>query len=281
MYRLLRALASVGVFREDADRRFALTALGDCLRSDAPESLAPWAAHIGEAGLWQAWGTLLDSVRTGENAFRRVHGVDTWEYYARNRKAGALFDRAMTGHSRMQANAVLNAYDFARFQYIVDVGGGHGTLLSAILAQHQSLHGALFDQPHVAAGAEAVLRTAGVAGRCQVLGGNFFEAVPGGADAYVLKFILHDWEDEQAIPILRSCRRAIVPHGKLLIIDSEIAAPNEGAVNKFRDLTMLVHPGGRERTRGEWTALLAAGGFRLAAVIPTEAWLSIIEGVPT
>jgi hypothetical protein len=280
LYRLLRALASVGVFREDADRRFALTPLSECLRSDAPEPVGPWAVLIGDPGLWQAWGCLLDSVRTGENAFRRVHGASPWEHYARNPEAGATFDRAMTAHSRLQANAVLKAYDFGRFRYVVDVGGGHGMLLSAILARHQSLCGVLFDQPHVVAGAEVVLRAAGVADRCQVVGGDFFEALPGGGDAYVLKFILHDWEDEQATAILRSCRRAIAPQGKLLVIDAEIAPPNEGATNKFRDLTMLVHPGGQERTREEWAALFAAGGFRLVDAIPTEASLSIIEGVP-
>ncbi len=280
LYRLLRALASVGVFREDADRRFALTPLSECLRSDAPEPVGPWAVHIGEPGLWQAWGCLLDSVHTGENAFRRIHGVNTWEYYARNPEAGAIFDRAMTGHSRRQAGAVLKAYDFERFRCVVDVGGGHGLLLSAILAKHPSIRGVLFDQPHVAVGAEQVLREAGVADRCEVVGGDFFETVPSGGDAYVLKFILHDWEDAQATAILRSCRRAIAPPGTLLVIDSEIAPPNEGATNKFRDLTMLVHPGGRERTREEWVALFATGGFRLVGATQTEAALSVIEGVP-
>jgi len=280
LYRLLRALASVGVFREDVDRRFGLTPLGECLRSDAPEPMGPWAVHIGQPEVWRAWGGLLDSVRTGENAFCRVHGVNTWEYYARNPEAGAIFDRAMTGVSRRQANAVLKAYDFERFRCVVDVGGGHGTLLSAVLAKHRSLRGVLFDQPHVVAGAARVLEAAGVADRCQVVGGDFFEALPDGGDAHVLKFILHDWEDAQATAILRTCRRAIAPNGKLLVIDTEISPPNEGAPGKFRDLTMLVHPGGRERTREEWTGLFAAGGFRLVQATPTEAGLSVIEGVP-
>ena len=280
LYRLLRALASVSVFREDADRRFALTPLGECLRSDAHEPMGPWAVHIGQPGFWQAWGSLLDSVRTGENAFRRVHGVSVWDYYARNPTAGAIFDRAMTGLSRRQASAVLKTYDFEQFRCVLDVGGGHGLLLSAILAKHQSLRGVLFDQPHVVEGAEPVLRAAGVADRCQVVGGDFFEALPDGGDAHLLKFILHDWEDAQATAILRNCWHAIAPEGRLLVIDSEIAPPNEGDLGKFRDLTMLVGPGGRERTREEWTALFAAGGFRLVRATPTEAGLSIIEGVP-
>lgn len=280
LYRLLRALASVGVFREDADRRFALTPLSECLRSDAPEPMGPWAVHIGQPEVWRAWGGLIDSVRTGENAFCRVHGVNVWKYYARNPEAGAIFDRAMTGLSRRQAHAVLNAYDFQRFRCVVDVGGGHGTLLSAILAKHPSVRGVLFDQAHVVAGAEPMLQAAGIADRCQVVEGDFFEALPGGGDSYVLKFILHDWEDAQATAILRSCRRAIASNGRLLVIDAEVGPPNQGATGKFRDLTMLVHPGGRERTREEWAALFAAGGFRLMGATPTEAGLSVIEGVP-
>jgi precorrin-6B methylase 2 len=280
LYRLLRALAAVGVFREDPDRGFTLTPLGECLRSDASEPVAPWAVFIGQPEYWQAWGHLLDSVRTGEHAFRHVHGINTWEYYARNPEAGTAFNRAMTSRSRRQANAVLNACDFGRFACVVDVGGGQGALLGEILAKHQSVRAVLFDQPHVVAGAEEVLRAFGVADRCQVVGGDFFEAVPSGGDAHVLKFILHDWEDEQATAILRTCRRAIAPKGKLLVIESEISPPNEGATDKILDLTMLVHTGGRERTREEWAALFAAAGFRLVGATPTEAQVSIIEGVP-
>jgi len=280
LYRLLRALAAIDVFREDAGRRFALTPLGEYLRSDATEPVAPWAVFIGQPEYWQAWRHLLDSVRTGEHAFRQAHGMNTWEYYARNPEAGAVFDSAMTSRSRRQANAVLNACDFKRFACVVDVGGGHGLLLSAILANHPSLSGVLFDQPHVVAGSEPVLRGAGVVDRCQVVGGDFFEAVPSGGDAHVLKFVLHDWEDAQATAILRNCRRAIAPNGKLLVIESEISPPNEGATDKFLDLTMLVHTGGRERTREEWAALFATAGFRLVDATPTEAQASIIEGVP-
>ena len=280
LYRLLRALAAVGVLQEDSDRGFALTPIGECLRSDATEPVAPWAVFIGQPEYWKAWGHLLDGVRTSEHAFRHAHGVNTWEYYARNPEAGAAFDAAMTSRSRRQANAVLNAYDFERFRCVVDVGGGHGTLLSAVLAKHRSLRGVLFDQPHVVAGAARVLEAAGVADRCQVVGGDFFEAVPSGGDAHVLKFVLHDWEDEQATIILRNCRRAIAPSGKLLVIECEISPPNEGATDKFLDLTMLVHTGGRERTREEWAALFATAGFRLVDATPTEAQASIIEGVP-
>lgn len=279
LYRLLRALASVGIFREDKDRRFALTPFGDCLCSDASEPIGPWAVYIGQPEYQQAWGNLLHSVRTGETAFTHVHGMNMWEYNARNPMAGVIFDRAMTGGSRRVADAVLNAYDFQRFACVVDVGGGHGALLAAILTKHPSMRGVVFDQPHVVTGAEQVLRKAGIANRCQVVGGDFFEAVPDGGDAYVLKSILHDWEDEQARIILRNCRRVIGPNGKLLVIEQEISPPNEGTRGKFSDLNMLVRTGGQERTREEWVALFATGGFRLMGVIPTET-LSVIEGIP-
>ena len=280
LYRVLRALASVGVFREDADRHFTLTPLGHCLRSDAPEPVGPWAVYIGQPEYWQAWGHLLDSVRTGEHAFRYAHGMNTWEYYGCHQEAAAAFDHAMTSRSRRQADVVLNACDFGQFECVVDVGGGQGAFLAAILAKHPSVRGVLFDQPNVVEGAAEVLRSSGVADRCQIAGGDFFEAVPSGGDAYVLKFVLHDWEDGPAGAILRNCRRAIAPKGRLLVIESAISPPNEGAAGKFLDLTMLVHTGGQERTREEWATLFAAAGFRLVGATPTEAQVNIIEGVP-
>ena len=280
LYRVLRALASVGVFREDADRRFSLTPVGHCLRSDAPETVAPFAVYIGQAEYRQAWGHLLHSVRTGENTFRHVHGMSLWEYHARNPEAGAIYDHAMTSLSRGVTDAVLSAHDFRQFACVVDVGGGHGALLAAILTKHPSMRGVLFDQPRVVAGAKQVLRAAGVADRCQVVGGDFFEAVPNGGNAYVLKSILHDWEDAQATAILRTCRVAVGPNGTLLVIEREINPPNEGPMAKFSDLNMLVSPGGRERTHDEWAALFAAGGFRLVGATPTEAGPCVIEGVP-
>lgn len=279
LYRLLRALASVGVFHEDDGRRFSLTPLGDCLRSDAAEPLRSWAVHIGRPEFRAAWDHLLHSVRTGENAWRHLHGTSAWEYRARHPEAGAIFDRAMTELSRGAARAVVDAYDFARFACVVDVAGGHGALLAAILTRYPSMRGVLFDQPHVVAGAGDVLRAAGVADRCDVVGGDFFEDVPSGGDGYVLKSILHDWEDNEAIAILQACRRAVRAGGALLVIEREIGPPNDGPVSKFSDLNMMVAAGGRERTREEWADLFVAGGFRLVAVTAAGTW-SIIEGVP-
>ena len=281
LYRLLRALASVGVFREEADRRFALTPLGDCLRSDAPEPVGPWAAFVGQPYVWETWAQLLHSVRTGENAFRHTHGTGVWEYRAGHPEASAVFDRAMTANSRRVAEAVLAAYDFSRFAYVVDVGGGQGALLAAILAKHPSARGVLFDQPHVVAGSEGVLRAAGVAERCRVVGGSFFETIPEQGDAYVLKAILHDWEDEEAAAILRACRRVIGPDGRVLVIERVVGPPNEDAESKLSDLNMLVGPGGRERTRKEFEVLFSGAGFRVVDVVPTRALVSVIEGLPT
>ncbi len=275
LYRLLRALASVGVFREEDGHRFALTPLGDGLRSDAPESVGGWAAFVGDPYYWQAWGALLHSVRTGENAFRHVHGTDPWTLRARDPDRSAAFDRAMTSLSRQVAAAVLVAYDFGRFETVVDVGGGNGAFLAAILAKHAAMRGVLFDQPHVVSGAGSLLEAAGVADRCEVVGGSFFDAVPRGGDAYVLKAILHDWEDADCVRILRTCRRAMADGATLLVVERELGPPNEHPDSKFSDLNMLVAPGGRERSPEEYAALLEAAGFRFLGFTPSATWAGV------
>lgn len=280
LYRLLRALASADVLRELDGRRFELTPLGERLRSDVPDSIAGWAAFIGRPYYWQAWAGLLHSVRTGENAFRHVHDTDVWTYRSSRPDESVIFDRAMTSLSRRSNTALLAAYDFGRFRTIVDVGGGNGALLAAIVAAHPDLEGVLFDQPHVVAGARALLERAGVADRCRVVGGSFFESVPSGADAYVLRAVIHDWEDEGSIRILGLVRRAVAGDGTLLLVERIIAPPNEGRDAKFSDLNMLVAAGGRERTREEFAALLDASHFRLARVVGTGVY-SVIEAIPT
>lgn len=280
LYRLLRALASVDVFREVGDRRFALTPLGDCLRSDAPEPVGGWAAFIGQPYYWQTWAHLLHSVQTGENAFRHVHGMDPWSFRERNPELSAGFDRAMTALSRQAATSVLAAYDFGRFGNVVDVGGGQGAFLAAILARHPTMRGVLFDQPHVVAGAKPVLEAAGVLDRCQIVGGSFFETVPTGGDAYILKAILHDWDDDRCVQILRRCRRGMTPGAALLVVEQEIGRPNEGTVAKFSDLNMLVAPGGQERTAEEFGALFAAADLRFVEATPSASGVSVIEGAP-
>jgi hypothetical protein len=208
LYRLLRALAGAGVLHEGDNRRFSLTELGEPLRRDAPESVHGWAAFVGRPYYRAAWSELLHAVHTGENAFRHVHGVDPWTYRAERPDESALFDRAMESSTRGSIAAVLQAYDFGRFETVVDVGGGNGTLLAALLEAYPAMRGVVFDQPHVVDAAAALLRGRGLSDRCSIEGGSFFDGVPSGGDAYVLKHIVHDWEDDDAVAILRTVREA-------------------------------------------------------------------------
>mgnify|MGYP000129579055 CR=1 FL=1 len=280
LYRLLRTLAALGVLHEGEERRFALAPAGEALRSDVPDSIAGWAAFVGRPSYWQAWGALLHSVRTGENAFRQVHGTDVWRYRAERPEESVAFDRAMASLTRRAETSLLEAYDFGRFGTVVDVGGGNGTLLAAVLLRHPSLQGVLFDQPHVAEGARATLATAGVADRCRVVGGSFFDAVPEGGDAYVLKMIVHDWEDAEAVAILSSCRAALAGDGVVLVVERVLGGPNETLDVKLSDLNMLVAPGGRERTAAEYAALFDAAGLALAADTPTASGLHVLGARP-
>jgi O-methyltransferase domain/Dimerisation domain len=272
LYRLLRALAALGVLDEGEDRTFALTEVGAGLRSDVPDSMVAWAAFIGRPYYWEAWSRLVHSVRTGENAFRMVHGVDPWGYRLQEPAEGAIFDRAMAATSRRGTGALVAAYDFGRFGTLVDVGGGNGGLIRALLERHPASRGVLFDQPHVVAGATP-------ADRLEIVGGSFFERVPPGGDAYLLKWILHDWEDRQAATILRVVRAAMGAGAVVLVIERELAGPNEGAEGKLSDLNMLVAPGGRERSRDEYAALFEDAGLELTGVTPTSGELRVFEGV--
>ena len=278
LYRLLRALASVGVLHEGDGRLFSLTPVGALLRSDVPGSLHGWAAYAGRPYFWAAWAELLHSVRTGENAFRHVHGQDIWSYRADRPDESMLFDAAMKALTEASNAALIDAFDFSRFETLVDVGGGNGALLADVLASNPALRAVLFDQAHVVAGAEQVLEAAGVADRCRIESGNFFEAVPEGGDAYLLKSIIHDWEDEDSSAILRVVRAAMPEGAALLVVERDLGAPNEDAPAKFSDLNMLVGPGGRERTQDEYAALLESTGFRLVGATPTAGTHTVFEG---
>ena len=282
LYRLLRALASVGVFAEsnEHDGRFDLTPLAEYLRSDARGSVRAWAVQIGQPYYWTSWAHLLDSVKTGEPAFPKLHGTSVWEYRADRPEERAIFDTAMTGLSAMVAEAVVQSYDFSRFGVLADVGGGVGSLLAAILAANPSLRGMLFDQSQVVANAGPLLEGAGVADRCEVVGGSFFEAVPEGADAYLLKSVIHDWDDAEAVGILRKCREAMTDMGRLLVVEPVLRAGNVPDPAKYMDLNMLVMLGGRERTADEFRSLLAEAGFSLSDIIATGSSHNIIDGVP-
>jgi hypothetical protein len=270
LYRLLRTLSAFGLFHEDAERRFSLDELGDPLRSDAPESVAGWAAFVGRRNIRDAWSSLEESVRTGENAFRLAHGISVWEYRAQHPEESEAFDRAMASSSQLVIQSLIDAYDFGRFGTIVDVGGGNGTLLRALLAEHPQLNGVLFDQPHVVAGVE-------LGERGRVVAGSFFESVPEGGDAYLLKWIIHDWEDEEAVAILRTVR---AQGGTLLLVERVVEPPNEGPETKLGDLNMLVGPGGQERTLEELRSLLETAGYELSGDTPTASGMHVLEGAP-
>lgn len=279
LYRLLRALASIGVFREEDGRRFASTPLSDGLRRDAPETLHGWTALIGRPPYWLAWGDLLHSIRTGENAFTHVHGTDVWTYRAGKPEESAIFDRAMADISARLLRSLVTFYDFGRFDSIVDVGGGNGTLLAALLGVYPTMRGVVFDQPHVVTNAQAVLEAAGVADRCEIVAGDFFESVPAGYEAYMLKSIVHDWEDPEAARILESCRRASQAGAALLVVEHELGGPNENPAAKFSDLNMLVAPGGCERSTDDYASLMQAAGFRFVGTTPTSSGWQVLEGV--
>jgi hypothetical protein len=277
LYRLLRALASAGVFHEDEEGRFSLTPVGAALRKNSPNSRGAWACLIARPPLWESWGQLLQSVRTGENAFLHVHGMDVWEHRAAELEEGAIFDLAMREGSTLLGEAISAGYDFGKIGRIVDIGGSDGALLACILKRHPQLCGTVFDLPHVVSRAAEVLRAAGVVHRCETAGGSFFDRVPGGGDAYLLKFIIHDWDDAQAVSILHCCRNAMGSQARLLVIERIIAPPNEGADGKFSDLNMLVNAGGRERTLCEFETLFAAAGFRIDQVMKVADELSMFE----
>lgn len=273
--RLLRALTGHGVFRADGAGRYELTPLANTLRSDVPASLRSYATYVGAPEPREYWSHLIDAVRTGGPVIEQIRGVDTWTYFEQNRELAELFNDAMTGLSDFAREPVLAAYDFTRFDTIVDVAGGHGALLAAILARASRASGILFDQPSVTVDAADTLRD--VRDRCTVESGSFFEKIPPGGDAYVLKSIIHDWEDDEAVAILRNVRAAISPEGTLLLIEAVLPEGNDAHPAKMADLVMLLTVGGRERTASQYRDLLARAGFTLVRVLPTATQFSIIE----
>lgn len=277
LYRVLRAGASLGVLQELEPRRFALTPLGALLRSDHPDTVRPLAIFVGEEA-YRAAGDLLYSAMTGATAFEHMYGMSHFAYLAEHPEASAIFNQTMSARTRQAASAVVAAYDFAGARAVVDVGGGQGALLTAILLAHPELRGALMDLPHVVAGAEPGLREAGVVDRCTLVGGDFFAAVPAGYDLYALRRVIHDWDDERGVVILRNCAQAMAPHGKVLVIEAVMESGAEAYPTVFLDVQMLLLSGGRERTAAEYGRLFAAAGLRLARIIPTRAGASILEG---
>ena len=281
--RVLRLLASAGVLTEAKNERFALTPIGACLRSGVPGSMRPAVLLFG--GITQhAWGDLLHSVKTGEPGFRHVFGMDSFDYLARHPDEAANFDEAMAGFTKHIATAVVAAYDFSPFRRIVDVGGGNGTLLAGILKAIPTSTGVLFDLPQVAERASAPIRELGLDDRCEIVGGDFFEAVPSGGDAYLLKHVIHDWNDERAAAILTNVRVAMGAGAKLLLIEGvyppRIDDSDESRSAAANDVNMLVCTGGRQRSEAEFRTLFEAAGLHLTGMVPTQTPAKVIEGVP-
>ena len=277
LHRLLRALAGVGVFAEDADGRFALTPLAAYLQTGG-NTLRAMAIHMGERASWQAWGELLHTVKTGETAFVHANGQEVFPYYAAHPESAAPFNEAMTNYSALVSEAVVKAYDFSPFRKLVDIGGGHGSLLAAILKANPDVEGVVFDLPPTAEGARERLRAEGLAARCEAVGGDFFASVPAGGDAYVLKTIIHDWDEERALQLLRNIHRAMPDDGKLLLIETVIPPGNEPSFSKLCDLHMAVMTGGRERTEEEYAELFEKAGFKLTRVVQTDGFMGVVEG---
>ncbi|MFE3906838.1 methyltransferase [Streptomyces sp. NPDC059153] len=263
--RVLRVAAAFGIFEEQEDGRYTLTEIGQVLRSDVPGSQRDMVLYNGTEMLWRSYGSLMHTVRTGQPAFEDAYGHGFFEHLEENPEASALFDRAMTGMSRATARMLLEGYDFGRFTRIADVGGGRGFFLSEVLKRHPESHGTLIDRPAVVEEAPKLLGEAGVAERVEVVPGDFFQELPKGRDAYVLKAVLHDWDDERAAAILGRVREALDdnPDGRLLICEFLVGPANQWDRGKLLDLDMLIRFGGRERDEDQWRALLASAGFEL------------------
>lgn len=275
----MRALATYGVFTEDKDGRFTIGPTGDPLRKNSADTVRGLVLMFGDPVHWEHWGSLAYSVESGKPALERLRGMPLFEYLEENPNFGAIFNDAMTSTSKMATLPLVKAYDFTPFEQIVDVGGGHGQLLAAILKTAPKSRGVLFDLESVVAGAEGVLTEAGVADRCTVVGGSFFDSVPNNGDAYVMKNIIHDWEDGKAIQILSNIRAAMNPHGKVLLCETVVPQGNSPHFSKWLDLEMLVQATGRERTEEEYSELFTKAGLSLSRVVPSVGPMSIVEGV--
>ena len=286
--RVVRLLADVGIFEQLDDGRVALTGLGGMLREGVPGSVRRGAIVVSEEWHWRAYGHLTHSVRTGEPGFRQAHGCGFWEYLERHPVPGVVINDSMSAAASFVAAAFIRSYDLVGIERLVDVGGGHGVLMRAVLDAHPHLQGVVFDLPGVIEGTRARLADAGLTDRCQAIAGDFFDSVPAGGDAYVLSWILHDWDDRSAARILANCRAAMGDAGRLLAVELIVLSDDEQQPSadiewlvKTTDIEMLAVVGGRERTATEYGELYAAAGFELTRILPLEpsAW-SVIEGSP-
>ena len=280
LHRLMRALVGLGVFAQDSDDRFHLEHHSQLLRSDVPGSLRSSAVMAGEPWFYGPYGELIHAVKTGETAFDHVHGKGLFDYLDDDPEAAAIFNDAMTDFTAQEIDEVVDAYDFSGMSTLVDIGGGHGGMMAAVLNANPEMHGVLFDQPKVVDGAKQAIAQAGLSDRCEIVGGDFFESVLAGADGYIMKWIIHDWDDDRSKLILDNCRRAIADTGRLLLVERVLPSGNELSSATMGDITMMAIPGGQERTREEYAELLQQSGFELTEVYPTRSEMDVIEAMP-
>lgn len=280
LYRLLRSMSGFGFFVEEADHRFSLTPLGAALQSDAPGHARSSVRCLAGPVAWDSFSELLHSVKTGESGMERAHGKSVFDYLSTAPEQAAIFNETMIGFHGAEPPAVASAYDFSGIRKIVDVGGGTGNLLTTILLANPELRGVLYDLPHVASEARRQIEIKGLSDRCEVIEGSFFESAPGGGDAYILSHIIHDWDEAKCLTILENCRKAMGGRGRLLLVEMVIPEGNDFHPGKLLDLMMLAITGGRERSEGEYAALLAKAGFNLTRVVSTQSPVSVIEAQP-
>jgi len=285
LFRVLRMLASAGVFAQTPDHKFGLTPISELLRSDVPDSMHGLVMTLGEDWAWRNWGELMHSVKTGQTGQQKAHGMGLFELFEQNPEAAEMFNGVMTSLSRAVAPALVGAYDFTGVGRLADIAGGHGMLLAAILKANPQMQGVLFDLPSVLEGAGEVLEQEGVRSRVELASGDFFQSVPAGADVYMMMNIIHDWDDACCLTILKNVYTAMQDGGKkdggkVLIIQSVVPETGEPHYSKMIDLEMLVSVGGKERTEEEYRRLLEASGFRMTRVIPTMSPFHMIEGEP-
>jgi hypothetical protein len=280
LHRVLRALASVGIFHQDESGRFRQTVHSSSLRTGVPGSFRAAAIAMNEE-VYRAWGDLLHGVRTGEAAFEHVFRMSWIDYQNENPAVAKAFHEELTANSARMGALTAAAYDFSGFNKIVDVGGGYGALLTSIFKAYPHVQGVLLDRAPIVAGAREQIESAGMSERCELVIGDFFDEVPSGGDAYIMSFILHGWDDERDVMILKNCHRAMPGHAKLLAVETLVPPGNEPGLGKFMDLNVMVmRVGARERTEAEYRDLLIRGGFKLIRVIPTPGLQSVLEAVP-
>ena len=280
LHRFMRTLAGLGILTEGDGKRFALTPLGEALKTGAPGAARSTVLAFGGVGFSRPWEEIVYSLETGKPGFDKTWGMPIFDYFAKHPEEASLFSEAMVGFHGSEPPTVAEAYDFSNLHTVVDVGGATGNMLAALLSRHAGLRGVLYDMPHVVRDAPALLKARGVESRVTIESGSFFDSVPPGGDAYLLSHIIHDWSEEQCLTILGNCRRAMSSNGRLLIVETVLPEGDTPHQGKLQDLVMLVFPGGQERTETEYADLLRKADFTLRRVVPTTSVVSIVEAVP-